>query len=135
MSWNSPRTRPLSADCTPRTSSPSILLSMLPSVVQSRLPKLSSLRRHSNSTDEGQYDSRRSSISATGSGSRTPIAGIDNAMILSNARLEDSLHITECMSDEGASTPPLGSKRRQLVTDEKNGIGWKFANQGISIPD
>jgi len=131
MAWN--RTRPLSADCTPHTNSPSMLLSMLPSAVQSRLPNLSSLREHSNSTDGGQYDSRRNSVSTTpGSGSRTPVAGIGNAMVLSSAILEESLFVTECTSEEEASTPATDSKRRQSVADEKYGIGWKFANQGIS---
>jgi len=135
MAWNSARIRPLSAECMPRTNSPSMLMSMLPSAVQSRLPKLSPLRGHSNSNsiDEEDYGSRRSSVSAPGSGSRTPIAGIANAIVLSSDRVDESLYDTECMSDEGTSTPPIGYSRRNVVADDRNGIGWKFANQGDFI--
>ena len=132
MAWNPNHKRPLSADCTPRTNSHSMLLSMLPSVVQSRLPSLSSLRRHSNSTYGEHYGSRRKSVSAPGSGSRTPIAGLGNVMVLSSAKLDEDSYMTECLSDEGSSTPStIDYQRSQCVADENNGIEWKFANQGI----
>lgn len=133
--------RPLSADFAPRTKEASMLYSMLPSAVQSRLPSLPSLRR--SVSMYGLATRRKSADSRPASGARTPEYA--SAMVLSGAGalsteediagyLVESLSIS---SDEDVpqkstskGSQPLGME----LTESRSGIGWKFANQGEISP-
>ncbi|KAK0129293.1 hypothetical protein ONS95_001226 [Cadophora gregata] len=140
-----PPTRPLS-EFLPRTKEPSMLFSLLPSAVQSRLPRLPSLRRsvsmYGISRKRKVSVSRPSSGSSTSSassGMRTPEQGYTSAMVLSDARnmmaddgVVDYL-VESASSDEDTSMPRAGRNQRLELTENKSGIGWKFANQGLSL--
>ncbi|KAG9244213.1 hypothetical protein BJ878DRAFT_507325 [Calycina marina] len=134
MVWNVGQTGPLSADCTPRKNSSSMLFSVLSSAVQSRLPRIPSMTQHeqSASMDGGwySYGRRKPSVSAPESGSHTTIAEVDDAMVLSGARLEASLYFTDNGSGSESSTPHRTSRK---VVEDASGIGWKFANQGLNL--
>lgn len=139
-----PTNRPLS-DFLPRTKEPSMLYSLLPSAVQSRLPRLLSLRRSVSMYGMARKrkpavsrPSSGSSTSSASSGSRTPEAGYTSAMVLSDSRavaVDDGLagyFVESASSDEETLTP---RKRRAQgqgmeLSESKSGIGWKFANQG-----
>ncbi|KAH9221435.1 hypothetical protein DL95DRAFT_356171 [Leptodontidium sp. 2 PMI_412] len=141
-----PTNRPLS-DFLPRTREPSILYSLLPSAVQSRLPRLPSLRR--SVSMYGMARKRKSAVSRPSSGSstssassgtRTPEAGYStSAMVLSDARTmvaDDGLvdYIVEsASSDEETLTPRRRGAQGMELSENKSGIGWKFANQGLSL--
>lgn len=126
------RPRPLSADFAPRTKQSSMLYSILPSAVQSRLPRLPSLRRsvsmYGLATRRKGNDSSR-----PGSGSRTP----DTAMVLSGARVTEELgyEIDSLSSDDDLTTIGSTGKRASTMelTESRSGIGWKFANQGNQL--
>lgn len=135
MAHNPSHPRPSSADCLPRPKSSSMLYSMLPSAVQSRLPTLPSLRR---STSIYRLKPRPKSADASriSSGSRTPEGGLGNAMVWSGTRADEELYMSESgieMSDEEDIRQTDRRKRRQamMLEERKSGIGWKFANQGI----
>jgi hypothetical protein len=73
------------------------------------------------------------------SGTRTPVAGFGNAMVLSGARVEEELYLAAGSDDEDLTT--MGKGRRELglgtgagLEEGKSGIGWKFANQGTDSP-
>lgn len=117
MARNSNYMRPLSADCTPRSS---ILLAMLPSVVKSRLPRLPSL--HGNSV----Y-SHRSTLSAPASGSRTPSDEFGNALVLSGGSVEDAYFADQVSSEEDFSR----ARGKGKALESQSGVDWKFANQGM----
>jgi len=133
--------RPLAADfeLNSHTREGSMLYAMLPSVVKSRLPHLSSLRR--SVSMYGLATRRKSADSRLTSGSRTPEAGYTSAMVLSGSRAmvseEDMTgYFAESVatsSDEDISPSPTPKGRRSQrmdLTESKSGIVWKFANQG-----
>ena len=107
--------------------------SMLPSAVQSRLPRLPSLRRsvsmYGLSTRPKGIDYR-----GPGSGNRTP----DMAMVLSGTRVTGELtyEIESSSSEEDpANIRSMGKGRQTMeLTESSSGIGWKFASQGRQTP-
>jgi len=131
------RNRPLSADFAPRTKEASMLYSMLPSAVQSRLPRLPSLRR---SVSMYRLATRRKSAdSKPTSGTRTPEYA--SAMVLSgggtlNGEEDIAGYFVESLSissDEDIPQTSTGKGRRTSgmeLTESRSGIVWKFANQG-----
>lgn len=132
MAHNTSNIRPSSADSTPPPKSSSMLYSMFPSALQSRLP---SLRR---STSMYGLTPRPKSADSSGgsSGSRTPEAGYGNAMIWSRPRSDEELYFTESSVEmsEGEDIAQTDKKRRRqtvVLEESKSGIGWKFASQGI----
>lgn len=137
--------RPLSADFSPRAKEASMLYSMLPSAVKSRLPRLPSLRR--SVSVYGMAARRKAPDSRPASGSRTPEYA--SAMVLSGAGMLNSEediagYFVENLSSSSEEDVPQTStsKGRQPLgmelTESRSGIGWKFANQGkcpiISLP-
>ena len=129
-----PHERPhsLLADFAPRTKQSSMLYSILPSAVQSRLPRLPSLRR--SVSMYGLATRRKVDSSRPGSGSRTP----EMTMVLSGARVTEELgyEIESLSSDDDlANTGSTGKGRQTMeLTESKSGIAWKFANQGKDTP-
>lgn len=136
MAHSTANSGPSSAESPPRPKSSSMLYAMLPSVVQSRLPTLPSLRRPAS-----MYGSRprpkSADTSQQSSGSRTPDAGFGNAMVWSGEKAVEEFYLTEGsadMSEEDDMARTDRRTRRQAVflEEHKSGIGWKFANQGIT---
>jgi hypothetical protein len=126
------------------TKNTSVLMTMLPAIVRSRLPRIPSIRRsvsmyglanrHKISSGGSRHSSGRSSTS-----SWTPDAGIANAMVLSDTRnLIEEEETTDyffesASSDDECTTGFRASKGKNLemeVLENNSGIGWKFANQG-----
>ena len=129
----SSQSRPLSADFAQDPKQSSMLYSMLPSVVQSRLPRLPSLRK--SASMYGLATKRK----GTQSGSRTPEMGYTNAMVLSGSRdvvsrdgSELEAYSVESMSSEEDLTQSTNRRRQQTMdlSESKSGISWKYANQG-----
>lgn len=124
------------ADSVPWPQSPSMLYSMIPSAVKSRLPKLPSLRR-SASMYGITTRPKSADPSCSSSGSTTPGAAFGSAMVWSGARAEGDLFFTEesmeTSEEEDATQVDRKKPRPNVVLDEnKSGVGWKFAKQGIS---
>lgn len=129
---------------------------MLPSAVKSRLPRLPSLRRsvslyglasRRRSEDERQRPGTGSSTSS-GSGMRTPdgsAGGGFGTMVLAEGlggEIVDYYTVESVVtSDDEVEKGSGGSKggkgrgqeRRVELTESVSGIGWKFANQGLSL--
>lgn len=134
------RNRPLSADFAPRTKEASMLYSMLPTAVQSRLPRLLSLRR--SVSMYGSATRRKAADSRPASGSRTPEYA--SAMVLSSAGLLNSeediagyfVENLSTSSEEDVPQTETGKGRQPSgmeLTESRSGIGWKFANQGMFL--
>lgn len=130
--------RHLSADFIPRTKEPSMLYSMLPSAIKSRLPRLPSLRR--SVSMYGLPTRRKSADSRPSSGARTPEYTF--AMVLAGGQLADQDDMggfypesLSNSSDDDLAPASSGKSRRTTgmeLTENRSGIGWKFANQGTS---
>jgi hypothetical protein len=132
---SSQRPRPLSADMTgfPQTSKQqSTMMSMLPSMVQNRIPRLSSLRR-----TVSMYG-----LKARGVARLRPRSPPDeyNAMVLSRTRVGvDGTEVVrtevfeEMNSGEGDDRDRMRIQQRKSaeLTENQSGIGWKFAGQGM----
>ncbi|KAH7385024.1 hypothetical protein BKA64DRAFT_628799 [Cadophora sp. MPI-SDFR-AT-0126] len=141
-----PSNFPLS-DFLPRTKEPSMLYSLLPSAVRSRLPRLPSLRRSVSMYGMSRKrkpavlrPSSGSSTSSASSGMRTPERGFTSAMVLSDTRTmmaDDGVvdYFVESVSSDEETMRPRKSSRGQALelTENKSGIGWKFANQGLNL--
>lgn len=126
----------------PANTGPSMLYSMLPSALQSRLPRIPSLRCSVSSSVYGSgrerksADSRPTSTSSTSSASsgvRTPDVEYISAVVRGDGGItapEEHLagYYEGVSSDE--ETAPKARQTSEL-TESKSGIGWKFANQGI----
>ncbi|PMD47641.1 hypothetical protein L207DRAFT_576408 [Hyaloscypha variabilis F] len=134
------RSRPLSADFATRTKEASMLYSLLPSAVKSRLPRLPSLRR--SVSMYGLATRRKSADSRPPSGAQTP--EYTSAMVLSGAGTlasEEDIagYLVESLStssDEDVPQTSTGKGRqtsRMELTESRSGIGWKFANQGLNL--
>lgn len=87
-------------------------------------------------------DSRPSTGSSASSGTRTPDVGYTSAMVLSDGRTmadEDMagyyVESVTTSDDEGLQTKTSKERQSQRVdlSETASGIGWKFANQGISL--
>lgn len=138
-----PRPRPLSADFLTYPKEASMLYSILPSAVQSRIPRLPSLRRSVSIYGLSKFaDSRASSIGSSTSGTRTPDGAYTSAMVLSDrqAMAEEDMagYYAESVGtseDEALQTKASRERQPQRVdmTENASGIGWKFANQGMSL--
>lgn len=142
----SARIRPLFAEFLPSHREASMLFSMLPSAVQSRLPRLPSIRRsvsmYGLASRRKPADSRPSTGSSTSSGTRTPDVGYTSAMVLSNgmtmADEESARYYVESVAtsdDEDLQTTTSKERQPQRVelTESTSGISWKFANQGTDL--
>lgn len=123
--------RPSSADSSLRPKSPSMLYSMLPSAVKSRLPSL----RRSSSMYGLTTRPRIADPSYSSSGSRTPDATFAGAMLWSGPGVEKNLYFPEGAmeeSEEAIAQMDKMRRRQTMILDEnRSGIGWKFASQGI----
>lgn len=128
--------RPLSADLF-QTRDASMLYSILPSAVQSRLPRLPSIRR---SVSVYGLSARRKSVQCSGSssGSTTPEIQTQGAIVLLQEE-SAALYEIENMGGRGngdarPSTVVNGNDRiggqTQTLGDSEAGINWKYANQG-----
>lgn len=129
--------RPLAAEFVSRNKEASMFYSILPSAVQSRLPRLPSL--HRSASRYGLATKRNSANSRPPSGAGTP-PDYTTALVLSGGALvgeEDTAgyvldnlsnsseeDILQMGSDKGRRTPGVE------LTESSSGIGWKFANQG-----
>ncbi|CZR67046.1 uncharacterized protein PAC_16945 [Phialocephala subalpina] len=141
------RIRPLSADLKflPQAKESSMLYSMLPSAVKSRLPRLPSIRRsvsmYGLASRRKSADERPSTGSSTSSGTRTPDGGAGfGAMVLADQELGMTDYYTVesvgTSDDEGNSKGPKDAQRQERrveLSEGVSGIGWKFANQGLSL--
>lgn len=140
------RNRPFSADFGAHTKESSMLFSMLPTAVQSRLSRLSSIRRSVSmyglaNRRKSVPEQSRPSSGRSSTGSRTPDGTYTNALVLSDARTrvandEVAGYLVESASSDEESTTDLRTKRRDAgmeIAESKSGIGWKFANQGLSL--
>jgi hypothetical protein len=137
MPFSSSEPRPLSVDPTgygPTPKESSMLMSILPSMVQSRLPSIPSLRR---SVSAYGLKARRGIRSRPG----TP-PDDRTAMILSGSRVEElgSVTGTDYFGDETSSGEEdargrlNGDRRRNVeLTEGRSGIVWKFAGQGMRL--
>lgn len=130
--------RALSADF-PKTTKSSMLYSILPTAVQSRLPRIPSLRR---SVSMYGLPTRRisglSSRSRSNSGSTTPDTEYQENMVLGLCTQEEHSSslvlgnggiIREDVSARNVALQMHNGQGIQLG-EEKSGVGWKFANQG-----
>lgn len=121
------------ADSLSRPQSPSMLYSMIPSAVKSRLPKLPSIRR-SASMYGLKPRPKSADSSCPSSGSTTPRTILGSSMVWSGARAEGELYFAggiEASEDEDATQVDKRNFQQHEVLDEtRSGIGWKFANQG-----
>lgn len=137
----SARPRPLSADfaaCPLVTCKESVLYSMLPSVVQSRLPRIPSLRRSVSMYGVARRKLYLSKSTPT-SRPNTPPDEYDTAITLKaiaadGKRSEISQYYAEVSSEEEDQRGRLGGRgsttKNPTVTEDKSGIGWKYAGQG-----
>lgn len=140
---STPRIRPLSTDFLPHPEEASMLYSILPSVVQARIPRLPSIRRSVSIyglTSKRKYaDSRPSTGSSASSGIRTPDVGYTSAMVLSDRQAADEdmagyyVESVATSDDEGSQTKTIKERQRVELTENASGIGWKFANQGMLL--
>jgi hypothetical protein len=127
-----------SADLTPRPKD-SMLYSFLPSAVQSRLPRLQSLRRSISMYGLATKRKAPDLDSRPSSGTRTPELGYTSAMVLSGSaetRYDEQMDyvVESASSDEDTSRPGTGESRQvsgMELRESTSGIGWKFANQGM----
>jgi hypothetical protein len=137
------RIRPLS-DFLPHPKEASMLYSILPSAVQSRIPRLPSIRRsvqiYGLNSKRKSADSRPSTGSSASSGTRTPDVGYTSAMVLSDRQAvadEDMagyyVESVATSDDEISQTKTIKERQRVELTENVSGIGWKFANQGMFL--
>ena len=138
-----PRTatrRPLSAGFAQAGKDCSMLYSILPAAVQSRLPRLPSIRRSASMYGLPSHRDL-STISTPGSGSRTPEYEYKTAIVLvdqeerSNGFVIESASVSSEEDDNFVSRldAKLGKRTERLEAYEvKSGIEWKFANQGTT---
>lgn len=117
-----------SALCPPTPKDSSMLLSMLPSAVRGRLPRLPSLRR---SVSLYGLKGRNRTKSQPG----TP-PNEDTAMVLSRSSIGDAgtgiMRTNIFIEDSEDDRDVMGKCQRRTMelTEGKSGIGWKFAGQG-----
>ncbi|KAF7923729.1 uncharacterized protein EAE98_007547 [Botrytis deweyae] len=124
---------------TPNSKAASMLYSMLPHIVQSRLPRIPSIRK---SVDIYGFVSGRKSES-TLSGASTPgFLSSSSTMTLVNERSSissdgetDSYFLDDSHSSDEDFPKLLKNGQLQTIglSETKSGIGWKFANQGYSL--
>ncbi|TGO13542.1 hypothetical protein BTUL_0068g00510 [Botrytis tulipae] len=117
----------------------SMLYSMLPSIVQSRLPRIPSIRK---TVDIYGFVSGRKSES-TLSGASTPgslsssstITLVNERNSISSDGETDSYFIDDSHSSDEDFPHPLKNRQLQTIglSEIKSGIGWKFANQGYNL--
>ncbi|KAF7881494.1 hypothetical protein EAF00_011863 [Botryotinia globosa] len=117
----------------------SMLYSMLPNIVQSRLPRIPSIRK---TVDIYGFVSGRKSES-TLSGASTPGSlSSSSTMTLVNERRSvssdgetDSYFIDDSHSSDEDFPQPLKNGQLQTIglSETKSGIAWKFANQGYNL--
>ena len=134
MTQNPSHPRSSSADSSLRPKSPSMLYSILPSAVKSRLPGLPLLRR--SSSTYGLTTPRIADPSHPSSGLRAPDSTLAGAMLWSSPEVEGNLYFAERgveTSEEEAIAQMDKMKYRQamILNENRSGIGWKFASQGI----
>ncbi|KAA8570561.1 hypothetical protein EYC84_002823 [Monilinia fructicola] len=118
----------------------SVLYSMLPMIVQSRLPRIPSIRSSVNIY--GLVGGRKSESHTSGattpqslcSSSALTLTGAHTVLSSDGESTESFFPEESLFSDEETS---LVSRHRQLqtmgISESKSGIGWKFANQGYNL--
>lgn len=142
---------PLPSDFAPSHKETSMLFSVLPTTVQSRLPRVPSFRRTVNTGMYGLTPKRKVSESESGLGSRstsgssTPPPAYTSTPTVVLARSEDAntatevgtSYFTETVQSEqyglqyGARSKPSGRPQPVMeINDTRSGIAWKSANQG-----
>lgn len=114
----------------------SIMYTILPPIVQSRIPKLPSIRqavgrlRRSSSYASSISDSTRTRTPPPRYSSRPASAGENRWSMISDSEATDISHNEEINFDHSPSsrsTPPTF-----LMSEDQSGINWKYANQGRS---
>ena len=107
---------------------------MLPSIIQNRMPKLLSIRRSVNDSRGHPNHTRTISMSAQNSGSETPPPTYTSRQesVTPNGW---STAITDAEESNDASTydRPISSSSTLPVfnsSETESGINWKYANQG-----
>ncbi|KAI9642161.1 hypothetical protein NHQ30_008963 [Ciborinia camelliae] len=118
----------------------SMLYSMLPSIVQSRLPRIPSIRSSVNIY--GLVSGRKSESTISGASSPESIWSSSTMTLTggqtstsSDGEITDSYFPEESLfSDEDTALAPR-NKQLQLtkLSETKSGIGWKFASQGYNL--
>ncbi|TGO84314.1 hypothetical protein BPOR_0520g00020 [Botrytis porri] len=124
---------------TPNSKEASIFYSMLPNIVQSRLPRIPSIRK---SVDIYGFVSGRKSESSL-SGASTPgslsssstITLVNERSSISSDGEPDSYFLDDSHSSDEDFPQPLkhGQLQKIGLSETKSGIGWKFANQGYNL--
>lgn len=125
----------------PQTQESSVFYSILPSVIQSRLPRLPSIRR---SASMYGFPRRRriSPLSTPSSGTRTPDLDYNGAMVLVGQEeniAEYTADTSSTSSEEDGSSHialDIGQRRRRQDmkwSENKSRIEWKFVNQGMAV--
>ncbi|CAG8976022.1 hypothetical protein HYALB_00007549 [Hymenoscyphus albidus] len=124
--------RAQSADIVQSNMSTSMLFSMLPSALQARIPRLSSLRRSVSSIALSQ-----SLVSPTPTtGFHTPDMGYTTAMVLGRSNdLGGEYGSSIDSDDEGLqmTTVAASSSEEIQLHENSTGISWKYANQGLNL--
>ncbi|APA09136.1 hypothetical protein sscle_04g039060 [Sclerotinia sclerotiorum 1980 UF-70] len=125
---------------TPTSKEASMLYSMLPTIVQSRLPRIPSIRSSVNLY--GLVSGRKSEEIVSGattpgsifSSSATTLIGARSSVSIDEESTDSYFTEESLLSDEDF---PQATKNRQLkmieLSETKSGIGWKFASQGYSL--
>jgi hypothetical protein len=106
----------------------SMLMNMLPSMVQSRMPRLPSLRR---SVSMVGLKARR------GFGSRpsTPPDDSQALVLTSEWASQSTMDLVDDSSGDDCEPSRLRTRQARPVeiTEQQSGISWKFASQGLSL--
>ncbi|RDL35825.1 uncharacterized protein BP5553_06437 [Venustampulla echinocandica] len=143
----------LPSDFAPGRKESSMLFSILPSVVQSRIPRVPSFRRTVNTGMWGLASKRKAAESESGSESRStsgsstppPAYTSTTAIVLARPKATDTttkvgpnyfteaVQLKEYALQFGSSSTSSGSAQVMEINDTRSGIAWKSANQGMAL--
>ncbi|KAF2493403.1 hypothetical protein BU16DRAFT_465241 [Lophium mytilinum] len=116
----------------------SLVYGMLPTLVQSRIPRFSSLRRSVNDFRGRPDHARSSSESAWTSGSETPPPRYSSRQEI---RVSDRISAftadaSESEAETSAYERPVSSSSTPPafgLSEQQSGVNWKYANQGLNL--
>ena len=112
----------------------STLYTMLPSIIQNRIPKLPSIRRSVSGFHGRSNYARTTSMSAQNNGSETPSPTYTSKQgsVTPNGWLTSMMDVEES-NDASTYDRPISSSSTLPVfnsSETESGINWKYANQG-----
>ena len=112
----------------------STLYTMLPSIIQNRIPKLPSIRRSVSDFHGRSNHARTTSMSTQNSGSETPSPTYTSRQgsATPNGWLTSMMDVEES-NDASTYDRPISSSSTLPVfnsSETESGINWKYANQG-----